>query len=118
MAEQDSGPTVFGKIIRKEIPASILYEDDQLIVFKDINPVADTHFLVVPKKYIKKFDELGAEDGALVSHMMCTAARVAKEQGLEDGYRLVINNGPKGGQEVYHLHLHVIGGRQMSWPPG
>ncbi|KAL3884348.1 hypothetical protein ACJMK2_024495 [Sinanodonta woodiana] len=112
------GDTIFGKIIRKEIPCSLIYEDDQCIAFKDISPQAPIHFLVVPKKPIVMLDEAKAEDQQLLGHLLLVAKKVAREQGLDDGYRLTINNGRDGGQSVYHLHIHVMGGRQMEWPPG
>ncbi|KAK3598514.1 hypothetical protein CHS0354_001054 [Potamilus streckersoni] len=112
------GDTIFGKIIRKEIPCSLIYEDDQCIAFKDISPQAPIHFLVVPKKPIIKLDEVEAEDQQLLGHLFLVVKKVAREQGLDDGYRVTINNGRHGGQSVYHLHIHVMGGRQMEWPPG
>ncbi|KAM4810218.1 adenosine 5'-monophosphoramidase HINT1 [Rhinophrynus dorsalis] len=112
------GDTIFGKIIRKEIPANVFYEDDQCIAFHDISPQAPTHFLVVPKKYITQLSKADAADGALLGHLMIVGKKCAADLGLTNGYRLVINEGPDGGQSVYHLHLHVLGGRQLGWPPG
>ena len=110
--------TVFDKIIRREIPAQIVYEDNLCLAFKDINPQAPVHILVIPKKLIPQLSDTESQDHALLGHLLLTAKRVAAEVGLENGYRIVINNGPDGGQTVYHLHLHILGGRQMKWPPG
>jgi histidine triad (HIT) family protein len=110
--------TIFSKIIRKEVPADIVYEDDLTIAFKDITPQAPIHILVIPKKPISQLSAAESEDHALMGHLLLTAKRVAEQAGLENGYRLVINNGSDGGQTVYHLHLHILGGRQMRWPPG
>ncbi|XP_034940284.1 histidine triad nucleotide-binding protein 1 [Chelonus insularis] len=110
--------TIFGKILRKEIPCTFIYEDDQCVAFNDVNPQAPKHFLVIPRKPIAQL--FTAEDGdeALLGHLMNVARKVAKQEGLDNGFRLVINNGRDGAQSVYHLHLHVLGGRQMQWPPG
>jgi histidine triad (HIT) family protein len=113
-----STDTIFSKIIRREIPADIVYEDDLALAFKDIYPQAPVHILVIPKKPIVKLADAEPEDQALLGHLLLTAQRVAAEAGLNNGYRLVINNGADGGQTVYHLHLHILGGRQMQWPPG
>lgn len=111
--------TIFSKIIRKEIPADIVYEDELALAFRDINPQAPVHILVIPKQPIAKLSDAEAQDHALMGHLVLTAKRVADQAGLsENGYRLVINTGPDGGQTVYHLHLHILGGRPMSWPPG
>jgi len=112
------GDTIFGKIIRKEIPATILFEDDQCLAFKDVNPVAPTHFLVIPKKPIDMLSNSTDDDTPLLGHLLSVARKVAAEQSLDKGYRVVINNGKDGAQSVYHLHIHVVGGRQMAWPPG
>ncbi|XP_075034845.1 adenosine 5'-monophosphoramidase HINT1 [Mixophyes fleayi] len=112
------GDTIFGKIIRKEIPANIIYEDDQCIAFHDVAPQAPTHFLVVPKKAISQLSEVEPADDALLGHLMIVGKKCAADLGLARGYRLVVNEGPDGGQSVYHLHLHVLGGRQLGWPPG
>ncbi|GAB5367831.1 hypothetical protein AAMO2058_001265400 [Amorphochlora amoebiformis] len=111
-------PTIFGKILSKEIPADIVYEDDKCIAFKDVNPVASTHILVIPRKHIPQVSKADYEDAELLGHLLLTAKTVAKEQKLEKGFRLVINDGEQGSQTVYHLHVHLIGGRQMTWPPG
>lgn len=113
------GPmTVFAKIIAKEIPADIVYEDDICLAFRDIAPKAPTHVLVIPKKPIVSLIDLTAEDEAIVGRCVLVASQVAAELGLRDGYRLVVNCGRDGGQEVPHLHFHLLGGRGMSWPPG
>lgn len=112
------GDTIFGKIIRKEIPTNIFYEDEQCIAFHDITPQAPTHFLVVPKKPISRVSEADPADEALLGHLMIVGKKCAADLGLTNGYRLVVNEGPDGGQSVYHLHLHVLGGRQLGWPPG
>jgi len=110
--------TVFSKIIRREIPAQIVYEDERAIAFKDIAPQAPVHILVVPKDPIPGIAQAKPEHEALLGHLLLTAQRVAVEAGLSRGYRLVINQGEDGGQTVFHLHIHVLGGRAMGWPPG
>jgi len=110
--------TIFSKIINREIPAEIIYEDDLALAFKDISPQAPVHFLVIPKKPIPQISAAQPEDQALLGHLLLTAKQVAEQVGLGNGYRVVINNGADGGQTVYHLHLHVLGGRQLQWPPG
>ncbi len=110
--------TIFTKIINREIPATIVYEDDCCIAFQDIAPKAPTHLLVVPKKEIVSMADLTHDDEALIGRCMLVAARVAFDAGLTNGYRLVINTGDEGGQEVPHIHVHVLGGRKLSWPPG
>lgn len=109
--------TIFGKILRKEIPATVVFEDDHVLAFRDVNPAAPTHILVIPKKYIVNTMTADDSDKELLGHIVLVAARVAREEGLE-GYRLVINNGEVAGQSVFHLHAHVIGGRPLQWPPG
>jgi histidine triad (HIT) family protein len=110
--------TIFSKIIRKEIPATIVYEDDLCLAFRDINPQAPVHILIIPKQAIAKLADAESQDHALMGHLLLTAKRVADQEGLANGYRVVINCGPDGGQTVYHLHLHLLGGRHMGWPPG
>ena len=111
--------TLFEKIAAREIPASIIYEDDQVLAFKDINPGAPTHILIVPRKPIPRIAEAGPEDQAVLGHLLLKAAQVARTAGLaSSGYRLVINNGPDAGESVPHLHLHILGGRSLAWPPG
>jgi len=111
--------TIFKKIIDKEIPADIVYEDDLCLAFKDIDPIAPTHILIIPKKEIPSMAEASQDDEGLLGHLLITASRIAKDQGISDsGYRLVANTNSEGGQEVSHLHIHLLGGRQMTWPPG
>ncbi|XP_058975196.1 adenosine 5'-monophosphoramidase HINT1-like [Musca domestica] len=110
--------TIFGKILRKEIPCKFIYEDDKCVAFHDINAQAPTHFLVIPRKPIVMLSKASEEDESLLGHLMLVGSKVAKDLGLENGYRVVINNGKDGAQSVYHLHLHFLGGRQMQWPPG
>ncbi|MCE0483051.1 MAG: histidine triad nucleotide-binding protein [Methylacidiphilales bacterium] len=111
--------TIFSKIIAREIPARIVYEDDLCLAFHDVNPQAPTHILIIPKKEIPRVAATTAEDKALLGHLIHTAQTLAKNQGLHDsGFRLVINNGPDGGESVPHLHVHLLGGRALQWPPG
>jgi histidine triad (HIT) family protein len=111
--------TIFSKIIAREIPARIAYEDDRCLAFHDVNPQAPVHFLVIPKKEIPRLAAATVADEALLGHLIQVAQTVAKQEGLHDtGFRLVINNGPDGGETVAHLHVHVLGGRPMGWPPG
>lgn len=110
--------TIFSKIIAREIPADILFEDELCLAFRDIHPRAPTHFLVIPKKEIVSLAELSDEDEQIVGRCILVAARVAAQEGLEGGYRLVANTRDDGGQEVPHLHFHVLGGRKLTWPPG
>jgi histidine triad (HIT) family protein len=110
--------TIFSKIIRREIPADIVYEDNLAIAFKDVNPQAPVHIIVIPKEPIAQLADAESKDHALMGHLLLTAKRVAQQAGLSNGYRVVINTGSDGGQTVYHLHLHILGGRQMTWPPG
>ncbi|KAI5712198.1 histidine triad nucleotide-binding protein 1 [Diaphorina citri] len=112
------GDTIFGRILRKEIPCNFIHEDDKCVAFNDINPEAPIHFLVIPRKPIPSLSEAGDEDAEILGHLMVTASKLAKKQGLDNGYRLVVNNGRHGAQSVYHLHIHVMGGRQLRWPPG
>ena len=111
--------TIFEKIIAREIPATVLYEDDRVLAFRDIDPKAPTHVLIVPKKPIPRMGEATAQDQELLGHLLLKAAEVASNLGLkETGYRLVINHGRDGGESVPHLHCHILGGRKMAWPPG
>jgi histidine triad (HIT) family protein len=111
--------TLFEKIIAREIPAAIVYEDDLVLAFRDINPQAPTHVLIVPKKIIPRIAEASADDQKLLGHLLLKAAEVADKVGLKNGgYRLVINNGTDGGETVPHLHCHILGGRHLTWPPG
>ncbi|XP_019372835.1 PREDICTED: histidine triad nucleotide-binding protein 1 [Gavialis gangeticus] len=117
-AARPGGDTIFGKIIRKEIPASVIFEDEQCIAFHDISPQAPVHFLVVPKKPIVQLSEAQDSDESLLGHLMIIGKKCAADLGLTKGFRMVVNEGPEGGQSVYHVHLHVLGGRQLGWPPG
>ena len=114
-----SGDTIFGKIIRKEIPANIVYEDDLCLAFTDITPQAPTHILVIPKQPIPKLADATPDDKELLGHLLLTVKNIADQAGLtENGYRVVINTGSDAGQTVFHLHLHLLGGRSLTWPPG
>ncbi len=113
-----SDRTIFEKIIAREIPAEILFEDEDCIAFKDVSPQAPTHFLVVPKKVIVSVKESCDDDSAVMGHLLTVARKVAEQEGLVNGFRVVANSGPDGGQSVDHLHLHVLGGRKLTWPPG
>lgn len=112
--------TIFSKIINKEIPANIVFESDNVLAFNDINPQAPVHILIIPKIEIPKVTDInGNEHSQLLGEMIDAANKIAKDIGIsEDGFRLVFNCGENGGQEVYHLHLHLLGGRKMNWPPG
>jgi histidine triad (HIT) family protein len=111
--------TLFEQIINREVPAQIIYEDDQCVAIRDINPQAPLHVLVIPKKAIPRLGEATDSDETLLGHLLLTAAEVAKREGIaENGYRVVVNQGWHAGESVPHLHVHVLGGRQMKWPPG
>ena len=111
--------TLFTKIINKEIPADIVYEDDICLAFRDINPQAPVHVLIIPKKEIVSIGTLTGEDKDILGHIMVTTAKIAKQEGLDkNGYRVVTNIGENGGQSVFHLHFHLLGGRKLTWPPG
>ncbi len=111
--------TLFEKIIAREIPAAIVYEDDLVLAFRDIKPQAPTHVLIIPKKPIPRLAEAAPEDHQVLGHLLLKAAEVADKLGLKPGgYRLVVNNGPDAGEAVPHLHVHILGGRRMAWPPG
>jgi histidine triad (HIT) family protein len=111
--------TLFEKIIAREIPADIVFEDDQVIAFRDIAPKAPVHVLIVPKKPIPRVGEAAPEDHQALGHLLLKAAEVARQLGLaQTGYRLVFNNGPDAGEAVPHLHCHILGGRKLGWPPG
>ena len=111
--------TLFEKIVARQIPADVVYEDDRVLAFRDIKPQPPVHILVVPKKAIPRIDEASDEDQSLVGHLVLQAASVARRLGLDrTGFRLVINNGPDGGESVPHLHVHILGGRALGWPPG
>ena len=110
--------TIFGKIIRGEIPARIVHDDDRCLAFHDVAPQAPVHVLVIPKRPIPSLAAVTAEDGGLLGHLVLVATQLAASLGLEDGYRLVVNCGPDGGQSVDHLHVHLLGGRRLGWHPG
>ena len=111
--------SIFTKIIKREIPAAIVYEDDECIAFRDIDPKAPVHILLVPRKEIPSLAQVTENDKTLLGHLMVKASEIAKDQGISDsGHRVVVNTNKEGGQEVYHVHMHVLGGRQMTWPPG
>jgi histidine triad (HIT) family protein len=109
--------TIFSKIIRKEIPADIVYEDDLALAFRDVYPQAPVHILIIPKKVIVSISAATTEDTNLLGHLLLVVKKVAIQEGLENGYRVVINTGEDGGQTVFHLHLHLMGKRLMTWPP-
>nr|XP_046203700.1 histidine triad nucleotide-binding protein 2, mitochondrial [Oncorhynchus gorbuscha] len=111
-------PTIFSRVIDKTIPADIIYEDDKCLAFRDISPQAPVHFLVIPRDPIPKISEVKDDDAELLGHLLVVAKNVAKKEALHEGYRMVINDGKHGAQSVYHLHIHVLGGRQLNWPPG
>ena len=110
--------SIFQKIIDKEIPAEILFEDDKCLVFKDINPIAPIHVLIIPKKPIEKISDSKKEDTELLGYLLLKAGDIARELGVEEAFRLVVNNGAGAQQTVFHLHIHLIAGREFSWPPG
>ncbi len=109
---------IFCRIIRGEAPARKVYEDERVFVFEDINPQAPTHVLIIPKKHIVGLKEAQAEDSDIIGYLHLVAAQIARQRGIEDGYRTVFNVGPRAGQSVFHLHLHLLGGRSLRWPPG
>ncbi len=110
--------TLFEKVIDGEIPADIVHQDSHCVAFRDINPTAPMHILLVPRRPIPKLADAGPDDTGLLGHMLSVAPRIAAEQGYADAFRLVINNGEGAGQTVFHLHMHIIGGRALNWPPG
>ena len=113
--------TLFEKIIAREIPADIVHEDDQCLAFRDVNPQAPTHILVIPKKCIPRIGEASSEDQSLLGHLLLTAGKIASDLGInntDQGFRLVINHGKDGGESVPHLHVHLLSGRPLNWPPG
>ena len=109
---------LFCRIISGEIPSKKVYEDEHTFAFEDINPQAPTHVLVVPKKHVHGLKEATAEDAELIGNCQLAAAKIARQRGIEDGYRTVLNVGPRAGQSVFHLHVHLLGGRNLQWPPG
>jgi histidine triad (HIT) family protein len=113
-----AGKTIFKRIIDREIPAQIVYETDRCLAFRDVNPQAPVHVLVIPKQEIASLADAAETDEALLGHLLLSARTIAVQLGLENGYRTVINCGPDGGQSVDHLHVHLLGGRPLAWPPG
>ncbi|XP_019620903.1 PREDICTED: histidine triad nucleotide-binding protein 1-like [Branchiostoma belcheri] len=111
-------PTIFSKILDGSIPADIIHEDDKCIAFRDVSPQAPKHFLVIPRTPIPQLSMAQDDDSQLLGHLLNVARKTAAKEGLDNGYRVVINDGKDGSQSVYHLHIHVLGGRQMGWPPG
>lgn len=112
------GETIFSRIIRREIPARIEHEDDQCLAFHDVAPQAPVHLLVIPKRPIPSLADVASADAPLLGHLVVVASELARRLGLDRGYRLVVNCGPDGGQTVHHLHVHLLGGRSLHWPPG
>ncbi|MCG8324266.1 MAG: histidine triad nucleotide-binding protein [Thiotrichales bacterium] len=110
--------TIFSKIINREIPADIVHEDDLCLAFRDVNPQAPVHILVIPKKPIPMLADSSDEDAVLLGHLLLTAGQIARDEGFGDAFRLVVNNGEKAGQTVFHLHVHILAGRGFTWPPG
>ncbi|MGH8457897.1 MAG: histidine triad nucleotide-binding protein [Nevskiales bacterium] len=110
--------TIFGKIIRREIPADIVYEDELCLAFRDVNPQAPVHILLIPKQSYARLTDVPVSEQALLGHLLLKAAEIARAQGIGDAFRLVTNNGTDAGQSVFHLHLHILGGRGFRWPPG
>lgn len=110
--------TIFSKIIDREIPADIVYEDEHCLAFRDVNPQAPVHILVIPKEPIARLIEADESHESLLGHLLLTANRIAEQEGIADAFRLVVNNGEKAGQSVFHLHVHILAGRSFSWPPG
>jgi len=109
---------LFCRIIRGEVPSKKVYEDEHTFAFEDLNPQGPTHVLVIPKKHLAGLKEARAEDAELIGRCQLAAAHIARERSIEDGYRTVLNVGPRSGQSVFHLHVHLIGGRSLQWPPG
>jgi histidine triad (HIT) family protein len=116
--EETAVTTIFGKIIKREVPADIVYEDDFCLAFRDINPQAPVHLLLIPKKEIARLADAKQDDQDLLGHLLLAANKVARQLGVQDAYRVVVNNGASAGQSVFHLHLHILAGRPMRWPPG
>jgi histidine triad (HIT) family protein len=119
-AAEAGEPTLFDKIVSKQIPSKVVYEDDTVMAFRDISPQGPVHIILIPKDRdgLTQLSKAEERHTQLLGHLLVTAAKVAKQEKLTEGFRLVINDGPQGCQSVYHLHLHLIGGRQMNWPPG
>ncbi|HZS07010.1 MAG TPA: histidine triad nucleotide-binding protein [Blastocatellia bacterium] len=110
---------LFCRIVAGEIPSQKIYEDEHAIAFRDVNPQAPTHALLIPRRHVASLNDVTGEDHKLLGHLLCVAPKIAKQEGLaDDGYRLVINTGAGAGQSVFHIHLHILGGRPLTWPPG
>jgi histidine triad (HIT) family protein len=109
---------LFCSIVTREVPAQLIYEDDQAVAFKDIDPKAPTHVLIVPRKHIAGLSAASDEDGAVLGHLQLVARKIAEKGGISDGFRVVVNNGKGAGQTVFHIHYHLLGGRKLTWPPG
>ena len=109
---------LFCEIAAGKTPASVVYQDVRIVAFRDIHPVAPVHILLIPRKHIENVTAMQQDDAEILGQLLLAAAKIAKDENIQDGYRLVTNNGAKAGQSVYHLHFHLIGGRRMSWPPG
>ncbi|MCZ6804330.1 MAG: histidine triad nucleotide-binding protein [Proteobacteria bacterium] len=110
--------TLFSKIINREIPADVVYEDELCLAFRDVNPQAPVHILVIPRKPIAMLADATEEDQSLLGHLLTTASKIAKQEGFGEAFRLVVNNGEDAGQSVFHLHVHILAGRPFAWPPG
>lgn len=110
--------TIFGKIIKREIPADIVFEDDLCLAFRDVNPQAPVHVLIIPKQEVARIADATAADQALLGHLLLTANKIARQLSVEHAFRLVVNNGADAGQSVFHLHVHLLAGRPFQWPPG
>lgn len=110
--------TIFGKILRGEIPADVVHEDEHCLAFRDIDPQAPVHIVIIPKRHIAKLSDADIEDRVLLGHLLHVASKIAESEGLEGQFRININNGEKAGQLVFHLHVHLLGGRDFGWPPG
>ncbi len=110
--------TLFSKIIKREIPADIIYEDELCLAFRDINPQAPTHVLIIPRQEMAKLADAKVADQALLGHLLLAANKIARQLGVENAFRLVVNNGAEAGQSVFHLHVHLLAGRPFHWPPG
>ncbi len=119
MKEEPENTTIFGKILRGEIPAEVVHEDIHCLAFKDIQPVAPQHILIIPKRHIPRLSEATEEQRTILGHLLFVAAKIARDLGLDrEGFRVVVNDGERACQSVFHLHLHLLGGRDFSWPPG
>ncbi|MGI9345081.1 MAG: histidine triad nucleotide-binding protein [Gammaproteobacteria bacterium] len=118
MPDAPSEDTIFARILRQELPADVVYEDDQCLAFRDVSPQAPVHILLIPRKPIPKLSDSTPSDQQLLGHLLLKAPQIAEQQGIGDAFRMIINNGAKAGQTVFHLHVHILGGRPLSWPPG